>query len=408
VCLTWEENDGKGPRIVDRSQAKALFESFLKDPSAILVGHNLAYDMAVLGESYPELLPPIFQAYEEDRATCTMLRQMLLDIASGTYRRKHVGKGIFREQRYDLESLAQRCAGMRIQKDAWRLSYGEFLHTPLAQWEERAHEVQMRALDTLTEKRRLYSECRAAKVRADDKSMKALAAEIQGLEDLVSGPANRCTEYPLEDARATLAIYLAQEKHSAWLADQFRQARAYFALQLESAWGLKTAHDAVDIYRSEVSCDFEEVEQILSEAGIVREDGSRDMKAAKRRMIWACREEGIRIPRTDGHAEEGKCKKLDGTRVPDGSDECEEHVCMDGDACDVSEDEVMQAYGLFSKLRKIQANDLEALSKGEVHPIHSRFGLAETGRTTSSKPNIQNWVRARKCRVCEGKGEVAA
>ena len=36
------------------------------------------------------------------------------------------------------------------------------------------------------------------------------------------------------------------------------------------------------------------------------------------------------------------------------------------------------------------SNDVKMLEGGTVYPVHTRYDLAETGRTTSSKPNIQN------------------
>ncbi|MCL2726053.1 MAG: hypothetical protein FWD69_16630 [Polyangiaceae bacterium] len=229
--------------------------------------------------------------------------------------------------------------------------------------------------------------------------------EIAGLAAMIASPPEQCLRYPLNDARATLAVFEAQEKHAVWLADQYRQARAAFALHLSSAWGLRTDADGVKRLRAEVLEQFADVEEELKEIRLVREDGSRDTKAAKRLMIEVCRREKLAIRRTDAHFTGSTCKRLDGTKVADRSDECEEHVCLDEDACAATEDEDLKMYAELSTLKKVIGNDLQTLAQGVMYPIHTRYGLAETGRTTSSKPNIQNWVRERKCKRCNGKGE---
>lgn len=406
ACFTWQEL-GADPSIVHANDAEPLLRSWL-DEAPVNIGHNVAYDMAVVCEAYPALRLLVFAAYEEDRVTCTQIRQQLLDIAGGVYRGRHIGKGVFIKHEYSLEALAKRCAGIELQKDGWRMSYAAFIDTPLAEWPRRAVEVQAEARGRLAELR--------AQLIADPKNT-SLAKEITGLEEMIASPPDQCLRYPLEDARATLAVWEAQEKYAnPWLADQYRQARAAFALHLSSAWGLRTDERGVEILRNEVSAELEEIEEELIEHGLVRNDKkrSRDTKLAKARMIEVCKREGISLRRTDGHTDKSKeagkrgCKKLDGTPLPDESDDCEEHVCLDDDACRSTEDDVLVMYAELATLKKVLSNDVEALARGVAYPIHTRYGLAETGRTTSSKPNIQNWVRARKCKVCDGKGKVAA
>jgi len=407
VCVT-SQRLGEDARIEHHTTAEATVQGWLEDPSLIIIGHNVAYDMGVLAERYPALRALIFKAYDEDRVTDTQIRQQLLDIAAGIYRRKHLGKGVFVKQEYNLEALAKRCAGMELQKDAWRMSYAEFLDVPMSGWDARAVEVQADARERVIELRRQLGEWQDAGVRSDDASCKALEKEIKGLDDMIASHPSQCRTYPLDDARATLAVYMAQEKHAVpYLADQYRQARAAFALHLSSAWGVRTDEAGVEILRKEVSADLEDAEETLREAGIVRPNGTRDTKAAKARMIEVCRADKRPIPRTDGHAEQGKCKKADGTKVPDGDDACEEHVSLDGDSCEVSDDDILIAYAELSTLKKVLSNDVEALSKGTMWPVHTRYGLAETGRTTSSKPPLQNWARTRKCKACDGKGKAA-
>lgn len=123
--------------------------------------------------------------------------------------------------------------------------------------------------------------------------------------------------------------------------------------------------------------------------------GSKDTKAAKRLMIEVCAREGLPLRRTDGHGDEDKdtCKKLDGTKLPKGSPECEDHVCLDEEACLATGDETLAAYARFSTLSKVLKTDVKALSGGIVYPIHTSYGLAESMRTTSGKQSEDSGLR---------------
>ena len=392
ACLTYATPNSPARLIAtDNGGAacRASLAAWLADPALVLVGANVAYDFAVVGAAFPELLPAIFAAYDADRVTDVQIRQRLLDIAGGVYMGRFATGGVFIKHTYDLEALAKRLAGIVLQKDAWRLSYAEFIGTPLEAWPARALEVQAKARVTLAD---LEAAWAPDKVRPRDVP-RAVKERLEGLREIIASDPNRCVEYPLDDARATLAVYQAQEKHAAYLADQYRQARAAFWLHLGSAWGLRTDAVGVETLRAATQEGYDALEDELRGLGLIRADGSRDTKLAKRRMIEVCRREGLTIRRTDGHADEGKCKRLDGVSVPDGSDECEEHVCLDADACNATEDDVLESYARISELKKVLTNDVEALSKGVAYPIHTRYGMAETGRTTSSKPNIQNLRR---------------
>jgi hypothetical protein len=379
VCVTWQES-GKPACIEHHSTVEPRLRAWLQDPDVLLVGHNVAFDLAVVCERFPHLVDLIFAAYRAGRITDTMIRQQLLDIAAGVYRGRVDAKGRRVSYEYSLEALAKRCAGMILAKDGWRLSYSEFIDVPLNKWPVRAREVQEKARPRLAQLERAILD--AAKSAKDKPRVKALKKERDGLAEMIAGDPNRCSEYPLDDARAPLAVYFAQEKHVRFLADQFRQARAAWALYLNSCWGICVDAEGVEILEAQVQAERDELEEELQMLGLVREDGTRDTKVAKARMIRVCKEEGIPIIRTEAHFKDGaECN---------GADDCEEHVCLDADACERTGDEVLIAYAERTTLTKQLTNDIPALKKGTLYPIHTRYGLAATGRSTSSKPNIQN------------------
>ncbi len=380
VCVTWQ-SPGEDAQIIHHADpaCEVLVRGWLEDPSITLVGHNVAYDLAVLAERFgEEMRDLIFAAYQADRVTDTQIRQWLLDLAAGIYRGRFVGRGKWIAFKYALEDLAKRCAGMQLVKDEWRLSYGRFLNDPIRGWPARARQI-------IEEARLRLAELEPV-TEADDKDgQKRLA----GMREMIGADPDRCRTYPLDDARATLAVYLAQERHAdPYLADQFRQARGMWWLHLSSAWGLRTDPAGVETLRRETQAELDELTDDLVLAGLVRPNGTRDTKAAQARMLEVCLREGKIIPRTDAH--ENCPEDADDPQSPNF---CREHVGLDADACEASEDPILIAYAERSTCAKVLSNDVKALAGGTEYPIHTRYGFCETGRTSSSKPPIQNLCR---------------
>jgi len=129
---------------------------------------------------------------------------------------------------------------------------------------------------------------------------------------------------------------------------------------------------------------------VLENAGLANRTFHRDTKAAAKRMYEACQAEGIPVPRT-------------GTYDPSKHTPAE-CIALDKDACNSVQDEVLTDYSELSHLAKMLSADIPVLRSGAIAPIHTHFEeLLETGRTGSSKPNVQNRARGEKCQVCRGK-----
>src|SRR5690606_5630112 len=122
---------------------------WFSDRDTIIVGHNAPFDLAVVCERFPHLRPMIFRAIDENRVEDTQVRQWLLDTAAGALRGRVGPKGQWIQHEYTLEALAKRAANIVLQKDGWRLSYGEFIDVPLDRWIEHAKTVQAKAVDRL-------------------------------------------------------------------------------------------------------------------------------------------------------------------------------------------------------------------------------------------------------------------
>lgn len=357
VCLQWCAA-GADPCMTHRdSLAYEIIRGWLEDDDITLVGHNIAFDMGVIAAEWPDLLPLIFAKYDRDQVTDTMLREQLIMIARGTFRSQPDREGGLLPVKYSLDDCCHRHFGRRLKKEGWRLFYRVFDQTPnLAHWPRVAAEFQ---------------DAWRRGIRPDwctqigEKDVQAM---------LTSDP-DEATRYALEDGRTTLALYESQETHFGggaaavgdYLADQFRQARAAFALHLCSAWGLYTDPEAVDKLEEQLVAEFDALKFELQAEGIIRPDGTADTAKAKAAMVAACEEEGIPIAKTKGG-----------------------DVSLSAEACERFDDtSIIGRYSRFLTLRKTLANDVKMLRSGCEDPVQPRYDMADTGRTRASKPNIQ-------------------
>jgi hypothetical protein len=135
-------------------------------------------------------------------------------------------------------------------------------------------------------------------------------------------------------------------------------------------WGLRTHAPGVDKLERETIGALAEIEDDLKAAGLVRSDGSRNVKAARALMVQVC--EAWKKP----------------VRLT-----AKGQVSLDSDACEASEYDLLEAYAELAALKSVLAKDIPVLRAGTMYPVHTNFGMAASGRTTSSKPNVQNFRR---------------
>lgn len=232
VCLQFAIDDGDVVVAVEGvDPMRELLGELLN--SELIVGHNVAYDLLVIGRQYPDLMPAIFAAYREGRVTDTQVREKLIAIANGNMWQVR-GAG------WSLETLAKRhkYPKGKDSKDPWRLRYMELLGIPFQKWP------------------------------AEAKS------------------------YAVKDVEATRWVYIKQclKKGLTDIGpvspDEAHQARAAWAMHLISAAGVMTDEEAIRTFEESERKQFMKDKDILYSLGFLDPStGKRKMKVARERMI---------------------------------------------------------------------------------------------------------------------------
>ena len=177
-----------------------------------------------------------------------------------------------------------------------------------------------------------------------------------------------------------------RRKHTVGLfSDAPAQARHAFSLHLLSCWGVRADEGRCKLLVEALEREIDEARALLQTHGLVRENGTRNIKAAQERMRQVMSKRGRKPLLT----EKGGVK-------------------LDQEATDLSGDDVLKAYTRF-----VGANGLRQkvrdLWRGAYVPLQPRYrSLMDTGRTSSSKPKppasygfqVQNPPRIGGAREC--------
>lgn len=325
TCVSYVQDDSP-PGLVDHVEGPALVRASLEKHEE-QTGHNMPYDLLVVCQA-DDMLDLVFRAYRTGQIHDTKIRQQVADIARGEFRWTRTAPP--KRQNYGLDDLCYRHLGYRLDKDTWRLRYGELRGVPIDQWEEGAR------------------------------------------------------EYPKADAVTTRLVWQAQVPECEGVHGIEENTYAAWWLHLMAAWGVRTSRAGVQSLIQATTGEIAAVRDRLVSLGLVRPKKvkgvigwSRDTKLAKVRMVEAMAEQNRPV----------KC-------TPTGE------ACLDADACTESGDPALVDYAKYTELSAVIAKDLPKLAEGVDLPIHASYGMAASGRTTCSGPNMQNWRRLAGVREC--------
>lgn len=225
VCISFAAPDGSG---VDAACPQSFARVRGALASDVVVGHNVAFDLAVLVAADPYLGPLVWRALAEGRVGDTMIRAKLRDLARS---------GLGPRESYSLAALASRYLGVdrRAEKkaaDSWRLRYAELDGTPVEEWPPEAR------------------------------------------------------VYPVRDAENTRDLWLRLGPESP-TEEESRQVAAAYALHLAAVWGVRTDPARVKEFRAAQTIDYERATETLRAIGWVRADGTTDTSRVAETVV-AC------------------------------------------------------------------------------------------------------------------------
>lgn len=359
VCMSLYNPEGKQSILLERERAVPKFRELLFDPNVVLVSFNAPYDLAVMCRQDWSLCRPIIQAIRNGRIRCGWIRETLFDIATGVFSFRRKAKGA-----YSLAKVVERKFDVHVEKeDTWRLKYG--------------------LLDG---------------VRAEDYPEDART-------------------YALEDARWHYLVWAKQELELQEddldeVPDERPQLETAFWMYLMQAWGLRTDPKAVykldvemtteinalrvelvkqQIVRAKTKRDKKIIAETAPEdlsrvlAGLAREKKvSRDLKLITQLVVEDCTARGLKPVMTE------PSKKF-----PQGQ------VCLDDEELAKTIDPRLAPLRRFLELSHNYNLYMPFLQRGTREPINARWNvLVETGRTSCSKPNLQNPPRKGGFREC--------
>ncbi len=358
VCVSVSDADGVG-QLYHHSKAYHILRQSLElaaGGDAMLVGHHIAYDMAVFAAHDPDLMPLIFAAYDADGIIDTMLNEMMLDLYHGQLRMKWDEETeAFTKVGYSLGDIVKRRFEVELDKDAeagsWRMRYGELRDLPLEQWPERA------------------------KV------------------------------YPKDDAIYTRRAAMAQLNYAAsgaWdlLNDAPNQAACAFGLQLMTVWGITTDGEAIHKLETNLRATFVEHKAALLDVGLLKvkvkkrpDELARDTKKIKAGVLATL---GDLTPLTQTGLDLVKKGTMSEAEALAAG-----YVSTSAETLAMTLDPVLMRVGEYVSTQKLLNTYIKQLWEGaNGTPIHARFNsLLETGRTSASH-NMQTPPRAGGVREC--------
>jgi len=329
VCLSWATGAKSG--LLARADAYNWLRTQLLDRNVILVGHNGAFDVGVAIAEWPDLWTLFRDAYDAGRVLDTMIRQALLDIWGGEMKMRGETKAT-----RSLAELSKLWLGKELPKtDTWRLRYGELDGVPVEKYPEAA-----------------------------------------------SG-------YALLDAVTTLEVFEAQERFIVQTSDdpvdpivsqqeEARQCRSALWLHLCSSWGVRTDGAMVCEVKERLTAESTRLKDKAKIAGLVRPDGTKDLKAIRACILTKYAALGLDAPTTAGGQVSTSAETLEDSGVPE-----------------------LAALAEMAAVDKVLGTYVPAIEKGVSFPICARYHvLVESGRTSCSGPNLQNPPRSGGIREC--------
>ena len=339
----------------------------------LLINQNIAFDFSVVAEAahqadvelglvghkdswFERVMARIFEMLDVGIVEDTMLRERILDLAEGTLDRDFTSlteKGNPRRKKYNLKVITKTYLGVDLDKFTFRLGYAQYLDRDISEYDPGARDY-------------LTDDVEAALHSATRQQERAVA---NGL-----APAAR-------------------------IPNSAEQARAAFALQLISSWGMRTSLSKVQQLDADLDKHSRGMLAVLKDAGIVRTTGrnagTRDLKRTHELVEKAYKDAGLVVPRTPTGRVSTAGSVLEDIALLRVRGSLDDRLDENGqlDESDLFQDP-LYCYSYFASIQKLQSTYLPVLYDGARYPINTRFEtIRETGRISSFSPNLNNMPR---------------
>lgn len=363
VCLAYQQvGKDKSAHVVRWDDAHDVLQTIFENES---IWAFAAYDLPVICNQFPDLTDLVFDALDNDRVYDVLLRQQLIDIGKGRFRRFYVDPVTKSPIKigYSLKDLVKRHLREDLEKkDTFRLKYHTVRNIPIEQWPKAA------------------------------------------------------IEYAKLDVEPLFKIFDKQEEHAHMLKDQFRQVRADVALQLASAWGVRTDRKTVEEIDKRTEAEYKLLRKELEDLDLVRKGaGSRNTKLAKALLMEHLPFEQQKLTKTGylkAVAEFTRREKLAEKNKQRFNEDVVEaevkkhfidqgYISLDEDSCESSGHPALIKYARYGSVIKLRSTFVNAMWGGVRKPLQPYYlVLVETGRTSCSSPNLQQCPREPGIREC--------
>ena len=149
VCLQFSSRNDQGDvetevLLRDDPRACGILRGALESSDYHLTGANIAFDMTVVCNQWPELIPLVFDAYEDERIHDIQLMDKLLCISTtGKLDFYPLPSGGMGKLSFSQAAMEERWLGVdrsadKKGEDVWRLRYSELDNIPVSEWPEDA------------------------------------------------------------------------------------------------------------------------------------------------------------------------------------------------------------------------------------------------------------------------------
>ena len=279
----WLGDDGQiEGELLDKEQAQYLFAQLLDDSRKVITGANIPYDLAVMAmhcaKKGVDLMPAIFRALNDDQRVYDLLTaealhaiaegHLFMDPRSGgPLKDPETGK----QSRYSLASVTDLVLGRINAKanDEYRLRYGELDAIPIALWPPQARDYPVDDAKNTMEVT-LAQTGHLAKFKANHR-FEEHKGESRCLDCGKIGYGGPCR--------------VKQPHRNVW--DLGNQVGTKFMLHMGASWGFRINQATVDIIERERLRGREGTDKPFIDLGILRKDGSQDQSRTKKLIAIA-------------------------------------------------------------------------------------------------------------------------